>query len=116
MAGVVGSTVSRIERGQTPDLETITAIAGALKLPVTALMRPMAAVPDLPPDAPVYRAFTEFAASEYGQTMSGAEATMLRSVRLPPGEEPTAEMYLMWLLSYRQSRSIVGAVSKRLPG
>jgi transcriptional regulator with XRE-family HTH domain len=104
-AGIVSSTVSKIERGasETPDLSTLQALADALQLDPRSLM-PAPAATDAPPPPPAYAAFLEFCDADLGKTMSDPERAFLGAVRLPAGEQPTVMMYQQWLLAYRLSR------------
>lgn len=104
-AGVSVGTVSKIERGvsQQPDLATLEAIAGALGVNVHDLLPSPAAGVSGATTEP-YEAFLVFLGKEgKAHHITAAEAAMLRAVRLPPDEEPTSTMYLMWLLAYRQA-------------
>jgi transcriptional regulator with XRE-family HTH domain len=104
-AGVVVSTISKIERGvsDSPDLETIQRLAVALAIDTTELLPPTRESGErFPP--PSYASLLAFAASPFGQTMTGEERDVLESLRLPPGEEPSEVLYQQLLVAYRLSR------------
>lgn len=104
-------TISRYESGKyVPSADALVYLANALTTTVDYLLGrvddPRPATSTATPEPEVYSAFVDFCEKDpKGQEMTDAERAMLRAMRLPEGEEPSANLYLQWLLSYRMHRS-----------
>ncbi len=102
--------ISQLENGHVtdPKISTILALAKALGVSVSWLVlgdadlgaeRGGAERSELPP----YRAFVEFAETEWAKNAAPEDLAWLRSVRLPDGMEPTDSRFYLTLLTALQS-------------
>jgi transcriptional regulator with XRE-family HTH domain len=106
-AGVVTSTISKIERGvsDSPDLETLRGLAEAIGINVRELLPPLQEAGTGALES-TYDSLIAFMASPFGQTMTDVERGVLASLALPPGEEPSEVLYQQLLVAYRLSRHL----------